>query len=153
MTAIQLITLPQLEAKKKEWLETTDPRLFHQAAGEFKALENLYKRQQRDIAFEGLTTGDRVTISGYTDRTVYTIIKRTAKTLTVQECKATALHTTAELAPQEGGFACHFADQHKQRWKVEDDDAGTVRTIKYGPKNGWPRDVNVGDNYFHDYNF
>jgi hypothetical protein len=110
------------------------------------------------LKLDNAEVGDGVTIIGWTDKHPATIVARTAKTMTVQHDKATQLHKAADLAPHAGGFACHFAEQHKQRWDIEPDPEGATQTLRL-TKKGWrtqgatKNDVGYGRTKFHDYNF
>lgn len=116
------------------------------------------ERAAEQIAIDRLQVGDGVALRGYTDIEPATIIARTAKTMTVQHDAATPLHQMADLDPHPGGFACHFANQHAQRWDITPDPNGRIEKI-FLTKKGWRRrgstrnDVSAGRRKFHDYNF
>lgn len=117
-----------------------------------------------------LALGDGVTVSVWTDCEAYTIIKRTATTMTLQEDKATkSPNFTPEFVT--GGFAGHCINQGDQTYTYEPnptgskikvslrrwtDEEGNERRLwkKVGTKT-FERGGNVYPNRrkFHDYNF
>lgn len=72
---------------------------------------------------------ERVTVCGYSDRQVCQVIKRTKTTLTLRTLKATLLNGVNSGEPDAlqfspGGFIGHTSGN--QRWKLEEDENGTI---------------------------
>lgn len=76
-----------------------------------------------------LEVGDHAHICHYSDRSPVTVIKRTAKTITVRYDKA-------ELDPNwkpewvVGGFAGHCTNNDEQRWIIEEDPNGRTEVFR-----------------------
>jgi hypothetical protein len=114
--------------------------------------------------------GDGVTVSVWTDCDAYTVIKRTATTMTLQEDKATM---SPNFKPEfvAGGFAGHCINQGDQAYTYEpnltgskikvslrrwtDEEGNERRLWKKVGTGKFERGGNVypGRNKFHDYNF
>lgn len=101
--------------------------------------------------------GDGVTINLWSDRYAATIIKVTAKTVTVQRDKAIL---NPDFKPEwiPGGFAAHCTNQEEQRYTYERDENGRTYLFHWSNKYqryGQPRDLNLskGRHEFYDYNF
>lgn len=102
--------------------------------------------------------GDGVTLHLYTDADAYTIIARTAKTITIQRDKATL---KKDFKPEivVGGFAGHCVNQDKQEYDYERDPKGETMVIRWSEKyQRWSapkgyRYVSLGRHEFYDYNF
>lgn len=100
--------------------------------------------------------GDGITISGYTDRYAYTVIKRTEKTLTVQRDKATLKPDwKPNMIP--GGFSVICLNNEDQKYDYERDPEGGIKTLYWSDKrNLWlykGKSVMLGRHEFYDYNF
>ena len=104
---------------------------------------------------DGLEVGDRANVRFYSDVEPVTVIKRTAKTITVRFDKATL---SPDWKPEmvAGGFAAHCVNQETQEWKIEEDPNGSTGVFRRR-KNGW---YDTGDckltpgwRKFYDYNF
>lgn len=100
--------------------------------------------------------GDGITISLYSDAHAYTIIKRTAKTITIQRDRATLKEGwKPEIIPM--GFAGHCMNNYEQDYDYERDEEGTTKTLHWSEKNGnWiskAGHVSLGRHEFYDYNF
>lgn len=79
---------------------------------------NLYFRDNAKV-------GDGATVYLWSDAHAYTIIKRTAKTLTLRRCKATlADDWKPEFIP--GGFSVICTNNEDQRWNYEEDEDGEI---------------------------
>ena len=132
-------------------------------------------RLTRDInadfdAISNLSIGDGVSVCLWTDAEAYTIIAKTAKTITLQQDKATL---SPDWKPEftVGGFAGHCVNQNEQTYTYERDPNG--HKIKISARS-WPDDEGgrrfkwkkqgvatgdlggnawVGRRKFHDYNF
>ena len=103
--------------------------------------------------------GDGVTICLYSDKHAGTVIKRTAKTITVQRDKATL---DPNFKPEwiEGGFAGHCTNVHEQSYTYERDENGAITTYRWSDVYG--RYCSSGDqsikivngrHEYYDYNF
>ena len=97
--------------------------------------------------------GDGVTINLWSDRHAATVIKVTAKTVTVRRDKATL---NPDFIP--GGFAAHCTNQSEQRYTYEPDEKGEIRTFHWSDKfqrYGQPGNLTLskGRHEFYDYNF
>jgi hypothetical protein len=117
-----------------------------------------------------LAIGDGVTVSIWTDCEAYTIIKRTATTMTLREDKATR---SPNFKPEfvAGGFAGHCVNQNEQSYTYEpnltgpttkvslrrwtDEEGNERRLWKKVGVGKFERGGNVypGRSKFHDYNF
>lgn len=106
---------------------------------------------------QSLEIGDRVHINMYSDVIPATIIKRTAKSITVR-------HDKGELDPTwkpefiVGGFAGHCTNQDSQRWNIEEDLNGRVERFNWSEKYGvWKNscDETLWPEWekYYDYNF
>ena len=101
--------------------------------------------------------GDGATVHYYSDSEAYTIIKRTAKTLTLRRCKATLdPNFKPEWIP--GGFAGHCTNQHEQTYTYEEDENGRITKAYWSEaKQGFYAEgclyVTPGRREFYDYNF
>lgn len=100
------------------------------------------------------TVGDGATVVLYTDRHAYTVIKVTAKTITIQRDKAIAdPGWTPDFTP--GGFLGHTSNDRDRAYTYEaDPEGGTLvaRLTKTGWRTGGRR-VLPGRHEFYDSNF
>lgn len=101
--------------------------------------------------------GDGVTINLWSDRHAATVIKVTAKTVTVRRDKATL---NPDFKPEfiAGGFAAHCTNQSEQSYTYEPDEKGEVTTFHWSDKfqrYGQPGNLTLskGRHEFYDYNF
>ena len=88
--------------------------------------------------------GDGVTLCGYSDRSAYTVIKVTEKTITIQRDKATLLNGISSGEPDAlqsspGGFCGHTSGT--QRYSCERDENGSILKchMKKKPVKIWTR--------------
>ena len=115
-------------------------------------LQDRYNEYFRDYA----KAGDGATLNYYTDSKAYTIIKRTAKTLTLQRDKATL---NPDFKPDfiPGGFMGTVINQDEQSYTYEPDKNGAVIKAYWSDrKKGFYSDglyVSAGRHEFYDYNF
>lgn len=79
-------------------------------------------------AISDLDIGDGVSVSSYTDITAYTIVKKTATTITLRADKSTLINRE-ELQFHTGGFMAHCSNQEAQRYSYEQDADGMVIKI------------------------
>lgn len=100
--------------------------------------------------------GDGATVCLWSDREAYTIIKRTAQSLTLQRDKATL---SPDFKPEfiPGGFCGHCVNQNEQKYSYESDPEGKKITAWWSKKNNgfyWNGlHVIPGRHEFYDYNF
>ena len=117
-----------------------------------------------------LAIGDGVTVSVWTDCEAYTVIKRTATTMTLREDKATR---SPDFKPEfiVGGFAGHCVNQNEQTYTYEADPTGPTIKVslrRWADEDGnerrkWKRvrtgtfeqggNAYAGRRKFHDFNF
>lgn len=103
-----------------------------------------------------MNVGDGATIRLWTDRHACTVIKRTAKTITVQ--RDTAIRNPnwkPEWVP--GGFSAICTNCEDQDWTYERNESGQVSTFYWSEKfGGWKNgDITLcrGRHEYYDYNF
>lgn len=101
--------------------------------------------------------GDGITIDLYSDSHAYTVIKRTAKTITLQRDKAT-LDPNFKPEIIVGGFAGHCTNQNEQSYSYKADPNGSIIKLSWSEKmGGWKTPYNkiarLGRHEFYDYNF
>lgn len=125
-----------------------------------KPLHEQQEELRRQISItnqQAVEVGDGVTIRLYSDAHAYTVIKRTAKTITIQQDKATLDPSfKPEFIP--GGFAAHCTNQDEQTYTYERDTTGRILTLHWsevlgGWKTPYNRKVALGRHEFYDYNF
>jgi hypothetical protein len=121
-------------------------------------------------AIAALNVGDGVSVSVWTDVHAYTIIKKTATTITLRQDDATLLnHDELNFIP--GGFAAHCDNQHVQRYGYQSNPEGAVVKITLrrwkddegNERRKWKRagirtfepggNAYAGRRAFHDFNF
>lgn len=76
-----------------------------------------------------LEVGDRAHICHWSDVTPVTVIKRTAKTITVRHDKGT-LDPNWKPEFVVGGFCAHCTNNDEQKWIIEEDPNGRVETFR-----------------------
>ena len=121
-------------------------------------------------AISALSIGEGVSVSLWTDCDAYTIVKKTATTLTLRADKAELLNRD-ELRFIPGGFAAHCENQADQRYSYEADPAGhqiKITLRKWADEEGnerrkWKKsgvktfeqggNAYAGRRAFHDFNF
>ena len=106
---------------------------------------------------ENAQVGDGATVHLYSDAEAYTIIKRTANTLTLRRCKAThADGWKPEYIP--GGFSAICINDHEQKWQYEEDENGAIVKANWSNRDCRFRvygscTVSYGRHERYDYNF
>jgi hypothetical protein len=99
-----------------------------------------------------INVGDGVTVCGWSDRHAYTVVARTAKTLTLQRDRATLI---PDFKPEFDGFHC--VNNIDQDYVYErDPNGGTERAYWSDTKDGFyvrGEPVITGRHEFYDYNF
>ena len=100
--------------------------------------------------------GDGVTLRLWTDAEAYTVIRKTANTLTIRRDKAT-LDPAFKPEFEVGGFIARCTNQHEQSYLYEADPNGAVRRAYWSEKDRCYRadgmTVEMGRHEFYDYNF
>lgn len=116
---------------------------------------NKKMEQERPIRaefYQGLEVGDGVTYHLYSDSHACTIIKRTAKTITMQQDKAVL---NKNFKPKFLGFHC--INQDDQEYIYERNPKGQIITARWSDKYGafmyLGKKVTAGRNEYYDYNF
>ena len=104
---------------------------------------------------EGVEVGDRMNVKLWTDVEPCTVIKRTAKSITVRYDKA-ELDPNWEAKWVIGGFSAICTNDHEQKWIItEDKDSQRTETFRL-TKLGWAHNgclCNPGWRKYYDYNF
>ena len=77
---------------------------------------NLLSKKYGDYFRENAQVGDGVTVHFWTDGHAYTIIRRTAKSLTLRRCKVT----------RKNGFLTDCLTNENQEWKYDEDYDGHI---------------------------
>ena len=120
-----------------------------------RALENLKEQYKFAERYE-VKVGDGVTYHLYSDSQACTVTKRTAKTITIQEDKAT-LDPNFKPEFVVGGFAGHCTNQNEQTYTYESDPNGRTITARWSEKRGafvyCDKIITNGRHQFYDYNF
>ena len=137
---------------------------FEELSKELKALPwtcdyGKKREQEKPIMskfYQGLEVGDGVTVHLYSDAEAYTIIKRTAKTITLQKDIAT-LDSNFKPEVIEGGFSGHCINQDEQTYTYERNPRGRIITARWSDRYGafmyLGKVVTAGRHEFYDYNF
>lgn len=102
--------------------------------------------------------GDGATLCGYSDREAYTVVARTAKTLTLQEDKATLLNgfdsgEADALKFTPGGFSGHTDGTQRYAYAANPEGRKVIARLT---KKGWTvqtQRVIAGRHHHYDYNF
>lgn len=122
------------------------------------------KRERYESSFlkemrRAVKVGDGMTIHYFSDVDPVTIIRRTAKTLTVQEDLA---ERDPSFKPEwvPGGFSAICTNQDEQKWNISRNPDGRIMKLFWSEKYGVWRaggdgsiTASLGRNKFYDYNF
>lgn len=114
------------------------------------------EKEKKPSFKETAKVGDGATVVYWTDKHAYTIIARTANTLTLRRCKAIL---DPDFKPDfiPGGFCGTVINQHEQRYSYEEDENGHIIKAYWSEKNKCFRwdglYVVPGRHEFYDYNF
>jgi len=101
--------------------------------------------------------GDGITCHGYSDSHAYTVIAKTAKTITIQRDDATLDNWKPEVIL--GGFVGHCTNQSSQKYiytQNKDNPPEKLHADRQGyfhSNNDKNHKVTLGRNEFYDYNF
>lgn len=105
-----------------------------------------------------LKVGDGVTCRMWSDAEAFTVIKRTAKTITIQRDEAILdKDFKPEIVP--GGFLGHCVNQYDQKYTYKRNPNGKTYTCRWSDKLGGFKNplgygcVSIGRHEFYDYNF
>jgi hypothetical protein len=112
--------------------------------------------------YETYKVGDHATWHVGSDAFPYTVVKvsPSGKTITMRADKAT-IDPTWKMDFSPGGFVGHVNNNYEQRWIIEEDPNGSLRTARL-TKRGWRTascpgtrrsDISKAWRRFHDYNF
>lgn len=128
----------------------------HRQMNEDRAVEQEEIFELRKQYYLGVEVGDGVTVRLWSDSHAYTVIKRTPKTITIQQDKATLdPNFKPEWIP--GGFAGHCTNQEEQTWTYEPNPNGEILKIRWSEKHyAWrylDKALIMGRHEFYDYNF
>lgn len=124
----------------------------------YNKLRELEFELKRALNME-IEVGDGVTLHLWSDAEAHTVIKRTAKTLTIQRDKAIRdPNFKPEWVP--GGFSAICINSEDQEWTYERDPEGAITRCHWSEKYGiWQAGsdgsmrVSRGRHEYYDYNF
>lgn len=157
------LTRAQEEAAKNAWVATrtkdgqlvfnnTEYRTLVSIQRKIEVLENELTVAER---FE-VKVGDGVTYRLYSDAQACTVIKRTAKSITIQEDEAT-LDPNFKPEIIAGGFVGHCVNQNEQTYTYKANPNGRKITARWSEKYGafmyCGKAIFNGRHQFYDYNF
>lgn len=129
---------------------------YDAAMSEYFELSRTLKEQIKIEERRELEVGDGCTIHLYSDAHACTVIKRTAKSITIQQDIAT-LDENFKPKFIAGGFAGHCINQNEQTYTYERDPNGSIITARWSDKHGafmyLGKPITVGRREFYDYNF
>ena len=128
-------------------------RVYGSAASDkmYRLKCQIWTEERREVE-----VGDGVTLCLYSDAHAYTVIAKTAKTITIQRDKATL---SPDFKPEfiPGGFAAHCTNQDEQKWSYERDPNGDVLKCRWSEKRGMfvykGCQIRNGRHEYYDYNF
>lgn len=144
-------TMEGWDAAWHEWYEKSG----RQMAKDIREMEQrILTEVNREIG-----VGDGVTLCLYSDRHAYTVIAKTAKTITIQRDKAT-LDPNFKPQWEVGGFAGHCTNQDEQKWTYERNPNGEIKKCYWSERlgrytTGGDQSIRIspGRREFYDYNF
>lgn len=114
-------------------------------------------RPYTKMLWDGIEVGDGVTVNYYTDRHAYTVIKRTANTLTLRRCKA-VLDPDWKPIVIKLGFVGHTVNNDSQAYTYEEDEDGRILVARWSEKHcrffvHSMLSCSPGRHEFYDYNY
>lgn len=157
------LTKAQEEAAENAWVATrtedgqlvfnnTEYKTLISFQRKIDALEDELRIAER---FE-VKVGDGVTYHLWSDAQACTVIKRTAKSITIQEDEAT-LDPNFKPEMIVGGFAAHCTNQNEQTYTYKANKNGRKITARWSDKFGafmyCGKAITNGRHQFYDYNF
>lgn len=117
---------------------------------------NLVSEKYGEYFRDNAQVGDGATVHYYSDAHACTIIKRTAKTLTLRQDKAT-LKDSFKPEFIVGGFCAHCTNQEEQEYDYEPNPNGSIYVAHWSDKKKgfYANGLHVTPNRheFYDYNF
>lgn len=150
-------TKESAEQAWKVWNEATEGQEYntaikhplHRSVWDLNRKSEALESELRTALNNEAKVGDGITISLYTDAHAYTIVKRTANTITIQRDKATLKEG---FKPEFIG--CHCVNNYEQEYDYEANPKGETKTLRWSKKNGnWGESASLGRHEFYDYNF
>lgn len=154
----------RIEAKKAwgKLYEENETEAFNPNNKEYKTfcdidehIENLKDELRKAERYE-VKEGDGVTVHLYSDAEAFTVIKRTAKTITIQRDTA-ILDENFKPEFVEGGFCGHCVNQDEQTYAYKRNPNGRKITARWSEKRGaflyLDKIITNGRREFYDYNF
>ena len=156
------MAMEQEEVAKQAWLATRvgyelnlkneEYRVLRTAQDKVEALKDQIGVAKR---FE-VKVGDGVTYHLWSDAQACTVIKRTAKSITIQEDEAILdPNFKPEIIP--GGFAGHCVNQNEQTYTYKANPNGMIIVARWSDKYGafmyCGKRITNGRHQFYDYNF
>ncbi len=120
-------------------------------------LERIREYNERRLTPANVKVGDGVTVNLYTDKYAATIVKVTAKTITVQRDTATLDQGfVPNIIP--GGFAGHCTNQDEQTYSYESNPDGEIWKCQWSEKHQhyFAKGkflISKGRHEFYDYNY
>ena len=118
---------------------------------------NLVSAKFAEYFKENVQVGDGVTVHYFTDAHAGTVIKKTAKTITIRRDKAT-LKDSFKPEFIVGGFCAHCTNQDEQEYDYEPDENGQIFIAYWSEKkHGYYAEgclhVTPNRQEYYDYNF
>ncbi len=122
-------------------------------------LDEIYNSYNEEVEklerkfWDNVEIGDGVTLTMWTDREAYTVIKKTPCTITIQRDKA---ELDPSWKPKYDMYYCY--NNNDQKWVYERDPEGMISILHWSKKYhcyrkyGY-RSVSYGRSEFYDYNF
>lgn len=110
-----------------------------------------------DARIDNVKIGDGITCHGYSDSHAYTIIAKTAKTITIQRDDAELDNWKPEIIP--GGFVGHCTNQASQKYTYKQNKDNPIDVLHADRKgffhsnNDKKHFATIGRNEYYDYNF
>lgn len=167
----------QLEAVKTEYDELSQREVYNNPArtadnldalrmkfingigGDLYVKEKALEREYHKELNREIEVGDGVTMYLYSDRKAYTVIAKTAKTITIQRDKAIRdPGFKPEWVP--GGFSAICTNSEDQKWTYERDPNGEIVRCRWSEKYGRYQTgsdgsiaIGRGRHEYYDYNF
>jgi hypothetical protein len=150
------------DARGKEWskLEGKESDVFYKNVMRplSREIDDLKEQITSAKRFQ-VKVGDGVTLHLYSDSQAHTVIKRTAKTITIQRDKATR---NPDFKPEfiSGGFSAHCTNQDEQTYTYESNPEGSITVCRWSERlgcytTGGDQSIKIynGRHEFYDYNF
>ncbi len=137
----------------EEWRQQREK--FREMTCDGNAIDEMMEPYTKKL-WDGIEVGDGVTVNYYTDRNAYTVIRRTAKTLTLRRCKVKRAESfKPNWVP--GGFSAICLNNEEQEWEYEEDENGSVMTVYWSEKKNrfckGSLTCSPGRHECYDYNF